>query len=75
MRARATTVAAAHSPRWKKSQAVSARLPKHVRRLSTAPPLLLQRPASDPRIRDLGREIWDDYAALREHYGMGEKKT
>lgn len=23
----------------------------------------------DPRLRDLGREIWDDYASLRESYG------
>lgn len=35
------------------------------RLLSTSSPL---RRASDPRIRELGREIFDDYAALRDSY-------
>lgn len=29
-----------------------------------------QRPTQDPRVTDLGRAIEDDFATIREHYGV-----
>lgn len=48
----------------------SSPLPPRRRLLSTSfPPRREERKAPDPRIRDLGRQIADDYATIRDTYG------
>lgn len=55
-----------HGPRLSRSLPNLRR--SRARTFSAAKPLLHES-SHDPRIRDLGRQILDDYAMIRENYG------